>query len=281
MTLTLFAGEDLIMTKTNAVSPIKAGERFKTREGYWCSVLKVENSKRLLVKIEDEFGHRFYTQSGHLRRGHIKNPFHRSVYGVGRTGVGGVKATIGQRATREYALWKSMLERCYAEGYWEQYPTYTGCRVADEWHCLQEFGAWIRMQPFDMPGFQLDKDILAPGNKTYSPDTCALVPAEINNLLLDCGARRGRLPMGVVYRDDLDSYIATVGIGNRNRHLGVFKCAGDAFAAYKSAKEQRVKEIANRWRGRLDPRVIDALMRWEVPASFDPVGIDIEGGSHD
>lgn len=35
-----------------------------------------------------------------------------------------------------------------------------------------------------MEGWHLDKDILLKGNKVYSPETCAFVPAKINSLLI-------------------------------------------------------------------------------------------------
>ena len=40
----------------------------------------------------------------------------------------------------------------------------------------------------------------------------------------------------------------------------------EAFYDYKAAKEAYIKEVANKWRDKIDPRVYEALMNWEVSA---------------
>ena len=49
-----------------------------------------------------------------------------------------------------------------------------------------------------------------------------------------------------------------------NKHLGHFNTADQAFQAYKEAKEAYIKEVANKWKNQIDPRVYDALMKWEI-----------------
>ena len=34
--------------------------------------------------------------------------------------------------------------------------------------------------------------------------------------------------------------------------------------AYKQPKEDYIKEVANKWKDQIDPRVYDALMKYEV-----------------
>ena len=46
--------------------------------------------------------------------------------------------------------------------------------------------------------------------------------------------------------------------------LGYFNKEVEAFQAYKQAKEAYIKEVANKWRNNIDPRVYEALMNWVV-----------------
>ena len=50
----------------------------------------------------------------------------------------------------------------------------------------------------------------------------------------------------------------------RREHLGHFKTEPEAFNAYKTAKESFVKEQANKWKGKIDPRAYNALMNYQV-----------------
>ena len=53
---------------------------------------------------------------------------------------------------------------------------------------------------------------------------------------------------------------------NKNVTLSVHDYPMEAFYAYKAAKEVYIKEVANKWRDKIDPRVYEALMNWEVSA---------------
>lgn len=47
-------------------------------------------------------------------------------------------------------------------------------------------------------------------------------------------------------------------------HLGYFDTEKEAFLVYKAAKEQYIKEVANKWKDKVDPRVYEALLCYEV-----------------
>ncbi|SDB51680.1 hypothetical protein [Pseudomonas sp. NFACC13-1] len=77
-----------------------------------------------------------------------------------------------------YNVWKGMFDRCYNEKSTRSRATYTDCLVAPCWHRYSDFKVWFDKNCID--GYQLDKDILKPGNRVYSPDTCCFVPQYIN-----------------------------------------------------------------------------------------------------
>jgi len=54
------------------------------------------------------------------------------------------------------------------------------------------------------------------------------------------------------------------GEGNKRQHLGYFNTPQEAFQAYKTFKEDLIKQVANEYKEQLDCRVYEALMNYEV-----------------
>jgi hypothetical protein len=149
-----------------------------------------------------------------------------------------------------------MLTRAYSHPFLARYPAYSGVTVCEEWHSFMAFRAWMETQ--DWEGKQLDKDIIVPGNKVYSPDTCVFVSSALNNLLTDRAAARGEWPIGVSWhkhRKKLNAYIQE---GGKKRHLGSFTCPHEAHMAWRKAKVRIVRDVA---REQDDPRVYAGLLR--------------------
>lgn len=96
------------------------------------------------------------------------------LYGVG---IDDFKDTYGADEW-SYTVWEGMLDRCYNESSTRSRATYTDCSVAPCWHRYSDFKVWFDKNC--IAGYQLDKDILIPGNRVYSPDTCCFVPPYIN-----------------------------------------------------------------------------------------------------
>jgi hypothetical protein len=71
-----------------------------------------------------------------------------------------------------------MFDRCYNKNSTRSRATYIDCSVAPCWHRYSDFKVWFGSNCID--SYQLDKDILAPGNRVYSPATCCFVPPSIN-----------------------------------------------------------------------------------------------------
>ena len=155
-----------------------------------------------------------------------------------------------------YQAWTSMLTRAYSPKEHRRNPTYIGVTVCEEWHSFMAFRAWMEMQ--DWEGKQLDKDIIVPGNKVYSPATCAFVSSQINTLLVDCAATRGQLPIGVYWHKASSKFCALARKNGRQRHLGLFTTPEAAHLAWRKEKLRIVRTVA---RGCDDPRVSAGLLR--------------------
>ena len=227
-------------------------------------VLEYINGGRALIQFLNT-GYIVEEAWSSIRSGYIKDRSIPSTCGFGFIDVEG--ASIGKIMTKEYRLWHNMLNRCYNEKSLMNNPTYANCNVDDKWKYLSAFKEWCNEQiGFEQDGWHLDKDLLLKGNKTYSPDNCCFVPHDINTFLTNGKSYRGDLPVGVI----LDKGAKTPRYRARLSKFGKYHCYGsysnptDAFYAYKKAKEDFAKELANIWKDKIDPRAYEALINWTV-----------------
>ena len=186
----------------------------------------------------------------------------RLVQGVG-INDGKYPTTLNGLRTKEYTLWKGMLERCYSVKYHEARPTYVGCNVSDNFKHYTYFFEWCQNQiGFGNVDFQLDKDLLLKHNKIYSEDNCIFIPKNLNVLLTKSNAARGLLPIGVNKHGSKFQALCR-GSGKKN-YLGLFDTPELAFSAYKTFKEAHIKELAEKYKDTIDPRAYQALLNYEV-----------------
>lgn len=114
------------------------------------------------------------------------------------------------------------------------------------------------MEIQDWQGKQLDKDFLGNG-KLYGPETCCFVPAWLNSLFNDCGARRGPYPLGVsVDKRGRKQYRANLRINKKYTNLGYFDTPEEAHQVYLIEKREYVEE---KMKDYPDKRVKEAVLR--------------------
>lgn len=186
------------------------------------------------------------------------------IYGVGFNSKGRYKTVIDGKRTKSYVSWCNMLQRAYYPKLHAKNPTYTGCSVSNEWLEYQTFAEWFENHEYSNHGYHLDKDLLIPDNKIYAPDRCVFVPQQLNKLLADSGAIRGQNKQGVCFDKRGNKFQAYIKINGKNNNLGCYGTELDAYNVYKEAKEQYVKDSANRWRDDIADEVYHALMNWEL-----------------
>ena len=227
-----------------------------------------------IVKYNDSYnveiqflntGYEAVVQLGNIKNGKVKDPYVPSVYGVGVLGVK-YPTKINGVMTKEYDLWKSMLQRCYSDTYKKKYLAYEGCECSENFKYYEYFYEWCHKQiGFSNQGWQLDKDLLVKGNKVYSEDSCVFLPREINLLLTKRGASRGEYSIGVCWDKASKVFKAKVSKGKGKReYLGYFTTEIEAFNAYKTTKESFVKEQAEKWKSQINTRAYNALMNYKV-----------------
>lgn len=250
---------------------IKAGDVFPSTSGETVLVLEYLTCHKVRVEVQDE--HLFATTvtARALRNGRVPNPFRKTVAGLGFTGVGNHAPSHEGKLLPSYLAWDSMFTRCYSDSHHDRFPAYRGCTVHPDWHDYQVFAEWYNRQPKKLGvRLELDKDLKVIGNKVYGPEYCSLVPAVVNNLLIDRSAGKRTMLQGVrrapkgTYQSCLSRYGVQV-------HLGTFNCPWEAFLEYKKAKESYVREVAMAYQEFIDVKVYENLMNWEVPAPSEEI----------
>ena len=215
-------------------------------------IVEYKNSRHIIVEFQDEYKAKVHTQYGTFKNGNIKNPYDKSVFGIGYVGEGMYNK---KDYPHIYSKWYNMLMRCYDPYFINKEPSYADCFVCEDWHNFQNFGKWFEENIYECNNekMHLDKDILVKGNKIYSPENCVFVTNRINILFIKHDADRGKYPIGVCWDKENNKFKAQCQIldkeNNRKQiYLGLYNISEDAFLAYKQYKESYIKQIADEYR---------------------------------
>lgn len=160
---------------------------------------------------------------------------------------------------KAYEVWRHMIKRCgHLNGISDN--NYQDVYVCDRWLDYSNFYEDITsMVGYYESGFCLDKDLLKVNNKVYSKATCCFVPYEINNFLTDSRATRGEFVVGVDFHAKTQKFRARC-----QKHLGLFDTEQEAYVVYKRAKESLAKDLAEKWKGKIDNKAYSVLLSYTV-----------------
>lgn len=169
-----------------------------------------------------------------------------------------VKKTVNKRIVecQFYRTWRAILTRCYSAKFQSNNKTYSGCTVSKDWHRFMSFREWMKDQ--DWSGKQIDKDLLFPGNKIYSPETCVFVSQATNLFTIDRSADRGEFPIGVSWNKKNKNFRSDCRnpFTDKKEFLGSFDCPEAAHEAWRKRKHELALQLAAQ---QADPRLAKAL----------------------
>jgi len=228
------------------VAKFEIGQSFVNNSGDKATIISFiqgskNKSRRATIQFED--GTTVEVSTPKLNKGVFKNPNKPFVCGVGYIGVGKYYASKDRIPTKSYALWRSMLDRCYSG----RCDPYQDVEVCKEWLNYQNFADWYSNNSFDKGRtYQLDKDLLG-DSKLYSPDTCCLLRYNINQLINLSGC-------GYVCKDN--SWI--VNSLNKNVTVSSEIIAKDVVLSYRINKLYGIIRCVER-QTVVDTRIIPAL----------------------
>lgn len=191
-----------------------------------------------------------------------------SYYRVKICGVGFIPSTLKgkeHRRIRAFISWKNMIRRIY-NGYGRFAKCYENCVICEEWLDYGVFKNWYENQRGCGLKYELDKDLLGNG-KLYSPETCCLLPRELNRMISDRKTKNRELPTGVVKSGK--KYYAHYVMGTSEKKLvriGGFNTPEEASNAYKAFRKKRIAETAQVYydKGELDERAYNSLINFDA-----------------
>jgi hypothetical protein len=230
--------------------------------GYYQIVLanNIERMKAIFLTTNTEV----WVSADQVDNGTVFDRYFPTVCGVGYLGEYSTLDKDGN-TTKEYTAWRCMLERCYGN---KELEAYKYCIVSEEFHNASYFKGWYNKQVgAHREDFHLDKDILSEDCKVYAEDVCVLVPREVNLFFIKHNNKKvmSDYPTGVTYDQSCMTkpYIMKYRNGG-NLIESYHDNEWSAFLAYKQAKENRAKELAEKWRGQIDNRVYEKLINYKV-----------------
>ena len=233
-------------------------------------IIEYNNSDDIIIEFQDEHKVKVRNQYCNFKSGSIKNPYYPTIYNVGITG-NKYPISVDCELTREYVLWHSMLCRCFDERFKVAQPTYKNVSCCNEWLNFENFYEWLHQQEnfdkwFNGKWWALDKDIIVKNNNVYSPETCCIVPQNVNCLFLKRKADRGCLPIGVRKVGNLFEATCSNPFTSKAEKLGKFITIEEAFQAYKVYKENIIKQVAQIEydSGNIIKRCYESMMNYEV-----------------
>lgn len=237
-----------------SLKDLRVGNVFPTREGGYVTVVEITNYANITVQHNDHWGHIAKCELGDLNKGAVKNPYFPRVHGVGYLGVGPYASSADGVHSLAYAVWSDMMRRVYGVNNIHRWRTYTNVSVCVTWHNFQTFAHWYCSHPDYGKNYYLDKDILYPGNRVYSPATCCMVPKVINNLFKNPYNTDTGWPTGCrLIRGKYQVYF-------ENNYLGVYTSPLEASIVHSRAKANRIVRVANEWVYCIQENVYDAML---------------------
>ena len=167
------------------------GLKFLTNEGYYIEIINIESKNRMTILFED--GNIVKNVDiRNIKGGRVKNLNHPSICKIGYIGYGRYNP---KTYNIYYKICDKMIRRCHDYKMRDLRVSYTKAKMCKEWYNFQNFAKWCDKNYVE--GWTLDKDLLSPNDKIYSPQTCCFLPNDLNNIFSVRTTKDKILPVGV------------------------------------------------------------------------------------
>lgn len=244
-------------------------------------IIEYYTNDNIIVEMLTDNPCQVHTQYINFLKGNVKN-YNKVIYGYhGYLGQGPYSTEhLDDNGIRirhiEFGIWKGI--HCRSENFDGKHPSYKDVTVCEEWWNYQNFAKWYNDHKYNIEDdfLCIDKDILYPESKIYSPKTCCLIPNSINEIFKDFkNYKNDDLPIGVSIRNDSKSIKYRARTTSINEFGDVyysnktFDNVLDAFIFYKVQKEKYIKYLANKYKNIIDNSVYLKLIEYEVTTTYN------------
>lgn len=244
------------------------GMESNTRFGTIAKIICFNGYNDIIIEFQDEYKTQIRTSYSSFINKQIKNPYDKSIHNVGYLGVGKYKTKMSDgKDSKCYTTWRDMIQRCYDKNFQIKNKSYKNCYVCNEWLNYQNFSAWFYENYYEVSddSMCLDKDIICKGNIVYCPEYCVFAPKRINCMFISRNRNIKKSLIGVSYIKSDNTYqVQTRTSTHGIQYIGRYKDRGEAFSVYKSMREKYIKEIALLYKDKIDPRLYNAMISYEV-----------------
>ena len=165
-------------------------------DGDLMTVIDYQGTSKVTVKFNDAFGYTVITTMQNIKKGQVLNPYHPNKFG----GYLGEGPFISKgKDVYIYRRWYNILQRANDQEYYNKYhgiyktDAYDNTISDQRWFNYHTFALWFTSELSGLnPNYEydIDKDLLyrfyasnTNGKKCYGPDTCVLIPHDLNNKL--------------------------------------------------------------------------------------------------
>lgn len=255
---------------------LKVGDVIQSNSSCTYTITALLPTGKVSIKFNDEFGYEVTSDRSSIIHGNIKNPYQPKLFGKGYFGVGRFKSKNGSYNkgfpnTEEYQAWINMLSRCYDPNYIQRNTgnkVYEGTTVCNEWLNFQAYAEWFTSNIAKIralePNLRLavDKDILS-SSKVYSPETCAIVPMEVNSVLIGCmHILNGSRNKSMINNKDGTYSLLLSSKGCTIAYHSSLSSVEEANKIYIAHKLKQMKDLAEKYKHILEERVYIRMLNY-------------------
>jgi len=206
-------------------------------------ILKHIKKSKYLIKFNDT-GWETQVTASNITKGKVKDYQKKTTYGAGFLGE---KPDAKNKQIRKE--WHDLIKRSYSTKFKAKFTTYKDVSIHQDWLDFRIFKKWYKANY--IPGWQLDKDLLVPGNKHYSPKTCVYLPQDLNKAIMSVQVDPIRKDLGVTKRKD--KYVSSIKANGEVKHLGTFDTEEEAHKTYMVKKIEQLESITKLHKKALSP----------------------------